>query len=226
MLLSNNVTRTFSFCSWLQQSKLWSNLAWLSFILQMLLHHTETIVMGTFYFVSVRGEPVLMSFNSSNASDLHTQLLFVQQHAPPGSCFYSWRFKPPPGVGVQHFWDHLKAKGAHQTCLLMVDGDNAVCNVAVMNVQWDVVLSSNAEQCCKQWVLACSVALCLHLVRSLFCQHQLFPLSPLAMPSLLPLLCYAFPIAAAMLQALRLSLAVASPRASSLCTTCGGLRRS
>jgi hypothetical protein len=79
--------------------------------LQELLHHMESVVMGAFYFVSVRGEPLLMSFNSSNASDLHVLRLFVQQHAPPGSCFYSWRFKPPPGIGVQRFWDHLKAKG-------------------------------------------------------------------------------------------------------------------
>jgi hypothetical protein len=88
--------------------------------LQELLHHMETVVMGTFFFVSVRGEPVLMSFNSSNASDLHAQRLFVQQHAPPGSCFYSWRFKPPPGIGVQRFWDHLKAKGAQLLCILNV----------------------------------------------------------------------------------------------------------
>jgi hypothetical protein len=90
--------------------------------LQELLHHMEPVVMGVLYFVSVRGEPLLMSFNSSNASDLHILRLFVQQHAPPGSCFYSWRFKPPPGVGVQRFWDHLKAKGVQSPLLHLFSG--------------------------------------------------------------------------------------------------------
>lgn len=67
--------------------------------------------MGTFYFVSVKGEPVLMSYHSGSCSDIHALRLLVEQYAPPSSCFYSWRFKPPPGVGVQRFWDHLKAKG-------------------------------------------------------------------------------------------------------------------
>jgi len=78
---------------------------------QELLHEMDVNLMGTFCFVSVNGEPVLMSFDSGACSSFHAARLFVQQHAPPGYCFYSWRFKPPPGVGVQRFWEHLKAKG-------------------------------------------------------------------------------------------------------------------
>lgn len=79
--------------------------------------------MGTLFFVGVAGQPVLLSCECGVGS-LHAVRLFVQQHAPPGSCFLSWRFKPPPALTVSHFWELLRSKGgcvcAGRACLLVL----------------------------------------------------------------------------------------------------------
>jgi isoaspartyl dipeptidase IadA len=80
-------------------------------IAQVLVQGLSEVIMGTFYFVSVDGEPVLMGYDPTECSGIHLVRLFLHQHAPEGSCFYSWRFKPPVGVGIEKFWDVLRSKG-------------------------------------------------------------------------------------------------------------------
>lgn len=80
-------------------------------VLQEVLCEMNPEGMGIFYFVSVRGEPVLCSYETTRLHGVHAPKTFVDMHAAPGSCFYSWRFKPPIGVGIRQFWEHLKAKG-------------------------------------------------------------------------------------------------------------------
>lgn len=80
-------------------------------LFQVLVQEVSEVLMGTFYFVSVDGEPVLMGYDPTECSGIHLVRLFLQQHAPAGSCFYSWRFKPPVGVGIEKFWDVLRSKG-------------------------------------------------------------------------------------------------------------------
>lgn len=76
------------------------------------MHELTDVEWGTMFFAAVDGEPVLLGLDTSAASMLHVARMFVEQHAPPGSTFYAWRFKPPPGVDIDRFWQHLRSKGA------------------------------------------------------------------------------------------------------------------